>query len=80
MSKHTNGDYEMGLSDYVIVDGNRLSVHFAARAIVANIFAKCFVEIGAVQCPVWPIIIKSEGLDFVRWSDACGDLRAMAKV
>jgi hypothetical protein len=64
----------------VIVDGVGMTAPFAARLIASNIHRKCEVEIGAVKCPVWPTVVKDGNLVLVRWHDASGSVRAMARV
>lgn len=68
------------LAENVVVAGNDLPVHFAARKIVSNIFHRCHVVVGNVECPVWPTVTREGSLDVVRWTDAAGNVRAMAKV
>lgn len=72
-------------STTVIVDGIGMTALFAARLIVSNIHRQCAVEIDAVSptvlCQVWPAVVREEsGLHLVRWHDASGSLRAMARV
>lgn len=72
-------------SEFVNLDGTTMPAHFAARLIVSNIHRKCHVEFNGggeiVKCPVWPTVVReSSGLDLVRWLDASGSVRAMARV
>lgn len=60
----------------VTVDGVTMPAHFAARLIATNIHRQCAVA----GCPVWPTVVRDGSLDFVRWFDATGNVRAAAKV
>ena len=60
----------------VTVNGTTMPAPFAARLIVSNIHRECFVG----DCPVWPTVVRDGSLDLVRWMDAAGNVRAMARV
>lgn len=60
----------------VTVDGVTMDAKSAACLIELSIHRVCFVGV----CPVFPTVVREGPLLLVRWMDAVGSVRSMARI